>query len=33
VVPGMPVAPQVLKVDAPGMPIPAASASAPAARP
>jgi RND family efflux transporter MFP subunit len=33
VVPGMPVAPQVLKVDARGMPIPAASASAPAARP
>ena len=33
VVPGMPVAPQVLKVDAKGMPIPAAAASAPPARP
>ena len=32
VVPGMPVAPQVLKVDANGMPIPAPAASA-AARP
>ena len=33
VVPGMPVAPQVLKVDARGMPIAAPAASAPPARP
>jgi multidrug efflux system membrane fusion protein len=32
VVPGMPVAPQVLKVDAEGMPVPAAAASAGARR-
>jgi RND family efflux transporter MFP subunit len=33
VVPGMPVSPQVLKVDAKGMPIPAPAASAPPAKP